>query len=201
MNKQILFLGYSRKETQLISRIEEKGKKVIHSSGKISWEDEFDLIICFGYRHIINKEQICKSSGPIINLHVSYLPWNKGAHPNFWSHYECTPSGVTIHEIDSGIDTGNIIYQRYVNFKEKEDTFALTYKRLLFEIEDLFNKNIDSILSKNWNSKPQRRIGTTHKVADLPKLFKGWDSNIQDEITRLDRILSDKKDTILSQAS
>ena len=192
MNKQILFLGYSKKDTSLISRIEKKGRIVIQSSEKISWEDEFDLIICFGYRHIIKKEQVCKSSAPIINLHVSYLPWNKGAHPNFWSHYDCTPSGVTIHEIDSGIDTGNIIYQRYVNFKDKEDTFALTYRRLLIEIEDLFNKNIDSILSKNWKSKPRRRVGSTHKVADLPPLFKGWDSNIQDEIARLDEVLSDK---------
>ena len=194
MNKQILFLGYSRKDTSLISRIEKKGRTVIQSSEKITWEDEFDLIICFGYGHIIKKEQICKSSAPIINLHVSYLPWNKGAHPNFWSHYECTPSGVTIHEIDSGIDTGNIIYQRYVNFKDKEDTFALTYKRLLIEIEDLFNKNIESILSKNWKSKPQRGVGTSHKVADLPPLFKGWDSNIQDEIARLDEVFSDKID-------
>ena len=192
MNKQILFLGYSRKETSLISKIEKKGRTVIQSSEKISWEDEFELVICFGYRHIIKKEQIYKSSAPIINLHISYLPWNKGAHPNFWSHYECTPSGVTIHEIDQGIDTGNIIYQRYVNFKDKEDTFALTYKRLLIEIEDLFNKNIDSILSKNWKSKPQRRFGTAHKVSDLPPLFKGWDSNIQDEIARLDVVLSDK---------
>ena len=152
-----------------------------------------NLIICFGYRHIIKKEQIYKSSAPIINLHVSYLPWNKGAHPNFWSHYECTPSGVTIHEIDPGIDTGNIIYQKYVNFKDKEDTFALTYTRLLIEIENLFNKNIDSILSKKWESKPQRRIGTIHKAEDLPPSFKGWDSNIQNEIARLDKVLSDKK--------
>ena len=194
MNNQILFLGYSKKDTSLISKIEKKGRIVIQSSEKISWEDEFDLIICFGYRHIIKKEQVCKSSAPIINLHVSYLPWNKGAHPNFWSHYDCTPSGVTIHEIDSGIDTGNIIYQRYVNFKDNEDTFALTYKRLIFEIEDLFNKNIDSILSKNWKSKPQRRVGSTHKVADLPSLFKGWDSNIKDEIARLDEVWSDKKE-------
>tara|TARA_B100001287_G_C22498106_1_gene442229 strand:+ start:23 stop:610 length:588 start_codon:yes stop_codon:yes gene_type:complete len=192
MNKRILFLGKSRKNSSLISSIEKKGFTVIQSSEKISWEKEFDLIICFGYRHIIKEEQIYKSSAPIINLHISYLPWNKGAHPNFWSHYESTPSGVTIHEIDPGIDTGNIIYQKYVNFKDNEDTFALTYKRLLIEIEDLFCKNIDSILYKRWNSKPQRRAGTTHKIQDLPPSFKGWDSNIQNEIARLDKILSDK---------
>ena len=193
MNKQILFLGYSAKDTSLIKSIEKKGRTVIHSNKKIYWEDEFDLIICFGYRHIIKKEQIYTSSAPIINLHLSYLPWNKGAHPNFWSHYECTPSGVTIHEIDPGIDTGNIIYQKYVNFRDTENTFTLTYRRLLIEIEDLFNKNIDSILSKQWNSKPQRRVGTTHKIEDLPTSFKGWDSNIQNEIVRLDKVFSNKK--------
>ena len=192
MNKQILFLGYCRKETSLISSLEKKGCTVIHSSEKISWENKYDLIICFGYRHIIKKEQIKKSSCPIINLHVSYLPWNKGAHPNFWSHYEGTPSGVTIHEIDTGIDTGNIIFQKYVNFKDTENTFALTYSRLLLEIEDLFNKNIDLILSKTWVSKPQRRAGTTHQIKDLPPSFKGWNSNIQNEIARLNEVLQDK---------
>ena len=192
MNKQILFLGYCRKETRLISCLEKKGCTVIQSSEKISWKDEFDLIICFGYKHIIKKEQINKSSAPIINLHVSYLPWNKGAHPNFWSHYECTPSGVTIHEIDQGIDTGNIIFQKYVKFKERENTFFLTYKRLIIEIEDMFNKNIDSILSKKWHSKGQREVGTTHKVKDLPPSFKGWNSNIRNEIARLKEVLQDK---------
>ena len=52
---------------------------------------------------------------PIVNLHKAYLPYNKGAHPNFWSFAENTPSGITIHVIDSGIDTGNIIYRKFID--------------------------------------------------------------------------------------
>ena len=48
----------------------------------------YDLIISFGYKHIIKKEVISNSNIPIINLHISYLPWNKGAHLNFWSFNE-----------------------------------------------------------------------------------------------------------------
>ena len=188
MCKPILFLGYNSEETSLISSLQREGRTVVHSSDKINWSNEFDLVISFGYRHIISQAQIDSSIAPIINLHVSYLPWNKGAHPNFWSHFDCTPSGVTIHEVDAGIDTGNIIYQKYVNFEQSEDTFALTYKRLLIEIEALFNQNIDAILSRNWKSRPQRRNGTTHSVKDLPASFGGWNSNIQEEISRLDDI-------------
>ncbi len=188
MCKPILFLGYNSEETSLISSLQREGRTVVHSSEKLAWSNEFDLVISFGYRHIISQAQIDSSTAPIINLHVSYLPWNKGAHPNFWSHFDCTPSGVTIHEVDAGIDTGNIIYQKYVNFEQSEDTFALTYKRLLIEIEALFNQNIDSILSRSWKSIPQRRSGTTHRVKDLPVSFGGWNSNIQKEISRLDDI-------------
>ena len=188
MSKPILFLGYGTERTSLITTIEKEGRKVIQSSEKTFWDDEFDLIICFGYRHIISQSQIDRSTAPIVNLHISYLPWNKGAHPNFWSHYDCTPSGVSIHEVDSGIDTGNIIYQKYVNFHASEDTFASTHQRLLIEIESLFTQNLDSILSKTWQSRPQRRAGTTHNTKELPKCFKGWHSNIQQEIARLDKV-------------
>ena len=51
---------------------------------------------------------------PIVNLHISYLPWNRGAHPNFWSFFDATPTGVSIHLIDKGIDTGPIIVQKKV---------------------------------------------------------------------------------------
>ena len=40
----------------------------------------------------------------------------QGAHPNFWSFYDNTPSGVTIHLIDAGIDTGDVLYQKKLIF-------------------------------------------------------------------------------------
>ena len=52
----------------------------------------------------------------IINLHISYLPYNKGAHPNFWSFADNTPSGVTIHEVNENLDSGNIIFQKKIEF-------------------------------------------------------------------------------------
>ena len=145
-----------------------------------------DLIISFGYRHILENEFISQCSCPIVNLHISYLPFNRGAHPNFWSFYDNTPSGVSIHLIDDGIDTGPILFQKKINFVN-EKTFVETHKRLLFEIENLFIDNIELIIQKNWNKKKQVGEGTFHLLKDLPKDFNGWDSVIEAEIKRLKR--------------
>ena len=188
-SKKVLFLGYDENETILIKELRKTGCIVYTSKKNICYDLDYDLIICFGYRHIIKEEVLSKLKIPIINLHISYLPWNKGSHPNFWSFFDCTPSGVTIHLIDKGIDTGHIIYQKYVNFDDRELTFKDTYKRLIYELEKLFISKIREIVSGNYVAKAQRREGSFHKKSELPKQFRGWESNIQKEIQRLDKIL------------
>ena len=83
--KIIHFLGYDKSQTKIINLLEAKNCIVSHSKDKISLKNVYGsyLIISFGYRHILNKEFIKKCNCPIINLHISYLPFNRGAHPNF----------------------------------------------------------------------------------------------------------------------
>jgi methionyl-tRNA formyltransferase len=189
---KILFLGYSREQTSLIDNLVSKKCEIWHTDEKIQSTVGYDLVISYGYKHILKKEVIESSKAPIVNLHISYLPWNRGAHPNFWSFYECTPSGVSIHLIDEGVDSGAIIYQRYVNYDKEENTFSKTYKKLIVEIEKLFRDNIDELISKKFIATPQRCKGSYHSVANLPKEFLGWDSVIKEEVVRLDSILNKK---------
>ena len=185
MNK-IMFLGYGRSETRLIDELEKKDCAVNVHNEKISLDDVDDshLIVSFGYGHILGSDFINKCGCPIVNLHISYLPFNRGAHPNFWSFYDGTQSGVSIHLIDEGIDTGPILFQKKIQF-EDEKTFIETYDRLFDEIENLFIENIDLIITKKWIAKTQVGEGTFHLVKDLPKEFNGWQSSIADEIKRL----------------
>jgi len=183
--KKILFLGYNDKETKIIKELRKKGNIVINTSKKINSFSDYDLIISFGYKHIISKNLIYNPKISILNLHISYLPWNRGAHPNFWSFYEDTPKGVTIHLIDEGIDTGAIIYQKEITFDRSEKTFESTYQRLIQEIEKLFIKNMDNLLNGDFEAKKQVGEGTFHKRNDLPDDFKGWNKDIKNEISRL----------------
>ncbi len=184
--KKVLFLGYSQSQTKLIDALVANNCVVDHSDDKIKGKKGYDWVISYGYRHILKQNIIDGFGCPIFNLHISYLPYNRGAHPNFWSFYENTPSGVTIHLIDSDVDTGPIVKQKYVNFDESDDTFAKTYSVLIENIESLFLAFLPSLLNNTWTAKKQRGNGTHHFVKDLPSNFSGWNSNISQELARLD---------------
>ena len=95
-------------------------------------------------------------NSPIINLHISFLPYNRGANPNFWSFIDQTKKGVTIHEINSKIDAGNIIFQKEIKFnikKNKNLTFRDTHNTLILEIEKLFIKNYKAIIYGSYKTK------------------------------------------------
>jgi folate-dependent phosphoribosylglycinamide formyltransferase PurN len=206
--KKILFLGYSNKETKIINKLKEnKSYKVFNTNKKIKLKDlnNINLIISFGYRHKI-QEEILKKKKNTINLHISYLPYNKGAHPNFWSFAENTPSGVSIHKIDNGIDTGNIIYQKIIDFElnknKKKLTFKKTFDTLISEIENLFIVNIKNIINNEYEEFKQVGTGSFHHSKDLPRFLKSWDQNIFKTITKYQKEKSnniDKKLQILNE--
>ncbi len=182
--KKICFLGYSKNKTNLISFLRKKKFKVAEYSNKLLTKKnskKFDLIISFGYKKIIKKSVLDGLKRPIINLHISYLPFNRGSHPNFWSFVENTPKGISIHEIDEKIDTPNIIFRKKIFFKRtKRLTFSNTYKILINKIENLFIKNFDQILKKNYKIKKLRSKGTFHNKSDLPRNFKNWNQKIEE---------------------
>lgn len=182
--KKILFLGYNKTQTKIIDELIKAKCQIFHTSEEFN-NSNFDLIISFGYKFIIPKNFLDKIDFPAINIHISYLPYNRGSHPNFWSFYDNTPPGVSIHLIDNGIDTGPILFQKKVFFGSNEITFRQTYNRLKLEAENLFLKNLDNILNERWTPLQQGNYGSIHFKKDLPKDFLGWDSNINKEITRL----------------
>ena len=50
-----------------------------------------NIIISYNYRYYITKDIIDYMNNNIINLHISLLPWNRGAYPNVWSFYMILP--------------------------------------------------------------------------------------------------------------
>ena len=186
VKKNCLFLGYSEKETSLINFFKKKGWRVFNKKDKINKYDleiinTYDFIVSYGYRHIIDRKILKRIKKPIINLHISYLPFNRGAYPNFWSFIDETPSGVTIHEIKSKIDTGPIIFQKKILFnidRKKHETFSKTYKILRLELEKLFKKKFNILVNKNYKTFHQNGIGSYHKKKDLPKYLKNWNMKI-----------------------
>lgn len=172
--KRILLLSWI--DSPLQSILMEKGHKVYCMESKIGPDflktKAFDFLISYGYCFILSEEFL-SYFGPknVINMHISYLPYNRGNDPNFWSLYDGTPSGVTIHYLDKGIDTGDIIVQRRVDFDPERDTLNSSYKKLSQAIVALFVEHMDAILSGGISSKKQPHRGTYHNTRDKEELF------------------------------
>ena len=129
-----------------------------------------DYIVSYRYRHIIRNKIIRYFPRKIINLHISLLPWNRGADPNLWSFLEDTPKGISIHYIDEGIDTGDIIFQKEIFFDEENDTLATSYAKLNTEIIDLFKIQWSFIKNGKAQSFKQSKGGSFHLSSDKNKL-------------------------------
>jgi len=135
-----------------------------------------DWIVSYGYKFILKSNIINNSLNPIINLHISYLPYNRGAHPNYWSFVDKTPKGVSIHKIDRGVDTGPIFIQKKVNYTKK-DTLNSFYIKLKIEIERLFLDNFKKIILGEIKPSVQKGKGSFHRKSDLPKNLN-WNINV-----------------------
>lgn len=178
MGKKVCFLGYDRNQTRIVEAVEAEGCEVIELKDEVDDFSEYDFVISFGYRHIIGSPLLKTLTRPAINLHMAYLPYNRGAHTNFWSWVEGTPAGVTIHEIDKGIDTGPICFQKQVIFDGAMKTFSATYTQLTKEIENLFIDNMQDLLGGTYRPRNQIGSGSYHNIRDLPGWLDNWDIDI-----------------------
>jgi len=146
-----------------------------------------DFLISYNYKFIIKEDVLSLLKNRAINLHISYLPWNRGADPNLWSFLEATPKGVTIHYVDEGLDTGEILVQKDVNYNTS-DTLRSTYSRLSATIEDLFRIHRPDIISGRLKSYPQIGSGSFHRIQDkepfIHLLKNGWDTPVRGLIGR-----------------
>ena len=103
-------------------------------------EDEIDLVVLAGYIKILSSDLIKAYKHRIINIHPSLLPkfGGKGfygihVHEAVLAARE-KESGATVHYVDEGVDTGEIILQRKV-VVEEGDTPESLQARILEQIE------------------------------------------------------------------
>ena len=129
---------------------------------------DIGLSVLFGY--ILRPEFLDLFPAGVVNLHPAYLPYNRGAYPNVWSIVERTPAGVTLHYIDAGVDTGDIIAQRRVPI-ELVDTGETLYRKLERASVELFKETWPLIRSGQAPRIPQdKREGTYHHTRDVERI-------------------------------
>lgn len=184
----VLFLTNNDNTEDVFEWLLKRGENVHKVQNKLT-EDmiralEPSFIVSFNYRYLIPKEVLDLMPDRVINLHTSYLPYNRGSSPNFFSFMDDTPKGVTIHRMAEGLDTGDILCRKELFFDEDKETFASTYEKLLAAMKELFYQNWDAIKAGKITAQKQEGCGTYHTMRELAEIREKhpftWDCNIAD---------------------
>lgn len=108
-------------------------------------EQDIDLVCLAGYMKIVGPTLLKAYEGRIINIHPAYLPEFPGAHgiDDAWEA-GVDQSGVTIHWVDSGVDTGAVIKQ--VRVPRLADDTLDSFETRIHEAEyQLYPEVLDSL--------------------------------------------------------
>jgi methionyl-tRNA formyltransferase len=129
-----------------------------------------DIIWVNSYSMIIRDDVLSIPLLGAINVHGAYLPRNRGCNPIQWAIIKREhKTGVTLHCIDSGLDTGPIIAQETVDIK-MNDSWLDVRNKINNATDVLIEDSLKRILSGNWKTISQNEqmatLGARRKAED-----------------------------------
>ena len=131
-----------------------------------------DIGISASFAYLLKPEMIQMFPHGCINLHAALLPYNGGWHTNVWPIIEGTPAGATVHYIDAGVDSGDIIAQRQIPV-EQTDTGGTVHEKITRDLIELFKETWPSIREgKNSRTCQDRSKATSHRKAEIGEISR-----------------------------
>ena len=119
-----------------------------------------DYILSVYYRKIFPKKLLSIPKDGCINIHPSMLPEYRGPVPTAWAIMNGeTEFGITLHLMDEGIDTGDILVQEIFEIGEEETGYEL-YTRGMDLGAKMLDKHIEDVLYGRVIATPQKGIGS-----------------------------------------
>jgi len=96
--------------------------KSVYKRSLIPYLSDCDIIVSVSWPFIIRNEVLRMFPGRILNVHASLLPKYRGQHPLNWALLNDEKKiGVTIHLVSEELDAGNILIQKSITIKDKDD--------------------------------------------------------------------------------
>lgn len=139
-----------------------------------------DLLISAGFSHIVPEDVLNLPELGAVNLHPSYLPYNRGTDPSQWSIIRDNPVGVSVHYMSPEVDLGPIISRRKVPVYPDDNARDL-FHRLEREQVDLFKEVWPSIKDGTASTVEQGEDeGTYNHSTDFDEIAE---LDLQEEMT------------------
>lgn len=116
-------------------------------------QEQTDLIVLAGYMSVLEPKLVQAYAGRIINIHPSLIPkfcgsgfYGKKVHQAVLDAEEME-SGATVHFVDEGVDTGEIILQRKVPVQQGDTADTLAARVLQVE-HQILTEAINTVIAR-----------------------------------------------------
>ena len=153
---------------------------------------ELDYLFSFQYEKIIKPPVLSYPSLGCINTHFSLLPRNRGMYTIAWALIEGDEeTGVTIHYMDEGIDTGDIIGERSFRIRDEYNAQDI-YEKCNIEGIKLLRDLLPALKTKEYLGKPQdNRKATYHSKdsLDFENTGVNWNGNGRKVFNRIRQMI------------
>lgn len=129
-----------------------------------AWRPELGFSML--YADLLRDDCLALFADGVLNVHPSLLPWGRGEYPNVWAIVERSPAGASLHFIDRGIDTGDLVDQVEVRV-ESWDTGASLYGRLEEACLTLIERHAEGFVTGRFPRHAQPTGGSFHRRRDV----------------------------------
>lgn len=147
-----------------------------------TWFNNYDVFFSLHCKQIFPNMLVKKHR--CINVHPGLNPYNRGWFPQVFSIVNGLPAGVTIHEMDTKLDHGPIIFQREITINSY-DTSKDVYDRLLAKEMELLEEHFEELIEGNYSVSEMPMEGNVNYMADFKALCK---LNLEGEGTLRDHL-------------
>jgi methionyl-tRNA formyltransferase len=128
---------------------------------------ELDYIVCVHFPYLLRRPVLDTASRGVLNLHPSYLPYNRGWHTPTWAILDGTPAGASLHYVDESLDTGDIVCQRHAVIDPADTAHTLYAKLKKLEVQ-VFREGWQQIRDGSARGTPQAAgEATAHRRQSL----------------------------------
>ena len=140
-----------------------------------------DIVLCVFYPKILKKNFIDIPKYGCINLHFAPLPKYRGCMPGAWAIIEGQDEfGVTMHYIDEGVDSGDIVAQKKFTIN-RNDTGKTLYKKCEKVGLELFNEAFPIIKNNKVKKIPQDKTKVIYHRRGVPNdRYIDWEKSAKD---------------------
>ncbi len=169
-------------DLSILDLCDEYGIPILSEMDNLLTFDRPDFLISVQYHQILKEEHIGRAKELAMNLHMAPLPEYRGCNQFSFAIIDGVAEfGTTLHVMGTGIDSGDILFERRFPI-EPDCMVADLYEKTLIESKLLFENDIVKIFSGDYKKTTQDSLVATRgtsihyrkEIDEIKQFERSW---------------------------